>query len=526
MTLAIGRRLAPPLLVAAATYATANAACSLDLDRALMAGNSPDASDGSVDRDRVEPPLPEASKPDGPKLDSSTDVALDAVPSDARGTLEAGVCATDADCQSWAAMAGSCATTTKCDTIRGTCIVDLCNAGACKASACDLATKSCLPARPYAFNVGHFTVSQGGVVFGVGPSIAAAYPFVFVLTTTGVAVYNVIDPTSGSPPQIPLNGVTFVPTAVLAVGSRVYFVSGVEATSPAYRQAIAWVDVPVNPLVPSLDATVTWAATTGSVLGGVFSNGVDGVYLTYSSGMLEPTANARPPLDSSTTLMALPNTGLAQGATVAASSGTRLVSYRYDTTTSLPSLALVTNAATPQALAMGEQSINAYGPLDGEATLVTGADGSVLWTNIVLPPPPINGVAGSWVAGLTWLLSGASAGTFDTSVRVTLESYSSASVSSLSSSTYLLAPAAWVDSNTALGLAGAAENPGGSTSVQVVTRQPPALASGKRSVLSVAPGAAYAAASNGFGYVLAADSPSNVSATIYVFAPGCAQRDQ
>jgi hypothetical protein len=526
MTLCVGRRLGPPLLVGAATYATASAACSLDLDPALVAGHSADASADGVDRDRVEPMVPEASKPDGPKSDTSPDVALDTAPSDARGTLEAGVCATDADCLSWAAMAGSCATTTKCDTNRRTCMLDLCNVGACKASACDFATKSCLPARPYGFGVGHFTVTQGGVVFGVGPSIAAAYPFVFVLTTTGVAAYNVVDPTSSLPSQVPLNGMTFVPTAVLAVGSRVYFVSGVEATGPANRQAIAWVDVPVNPMVPSLDATVTWVTTTGSVLGGAFSNGVDGMYLTYSSGMLQPTANARPPLDSSTTLMALPNTGLAQGAAVAASSGTRLVSYRYDTTTSLPSLALVTNAATPQALATGEQSIGAYGPLDGEATFVTGADGSVLWTNIVLPPPPSGGPPGSWVAGLTWLLSGASAGTFDTSVRVILESYSSASVSSLSSSTYLLAPAAWVDANTALALAGAAENPGGSTSVQVVTRQPPALASGKRSVLSVSPGAAYAAASNGFGYVLAADSPSNVSATIYVFAPGCAQRDQ
>jgi hypothetical protein len=81
-------------------------------------------------------------------------------------------------------------------------------------------------------------------------------------------------------------------------------------------------------------------------------------------------------------------------------------------------------------------------------------------------------------------------------------------------------PVAWVDADTAVVLAAAATATA-QTSVQVAVRKPsPQLAQGRRYVVPIGVGQVGAAASGGFAYVLAADAPD--SATLHIFAPGCA----
>ena len=81
---------------------------------------------------------------------------------------------------------------------------------------------------------------------------------------------------------------------------------------------------------------------------------------------------------------------------------------------------------------------------------------------------------------------------------------------------------AWVDKNTLLVTAAAAGDMTlNTTSVQVMTKTPPALVAGVRQPIPIDPGSIGVASSGGFGYVLASDDPKNETATVYVFAPAC-----
>jgi hypothetical protein len=523
------RRLAGVVLAAGAATAAAGAACSLDLDASRIAPPA-DAADDRPDVRVADGRGDDAGGDGGSVADGSSDTLQGDQGSDALGdrppsgdAIAAGGCTTNADCLGATTDAGSCVTSATCDTVRHACVVSVCDVGTCKAAACDPVANRCGTPKPYGFAVGHFAVTLGGVLSGaVGRAIAAVHPFVFVVTTNGVAAYAVVDPTSSSPPSVAVHGVDFVPAAAVAVAGRVYFVSGVQGSGPTYHHAIAWLDVPGDPRVASMQATSAWVGTPESALGTVLTNGVNGLYLVYSSGNLQPAASVAPPLGDSTLLVPAPNTGLVQGAAIVASSARRLIAYRYDSTNLVPDFALVNSAASLTAQAMAEQSISALGPLDGQASFAIGDDGSVLWTSASLQSSGLVNALGV-ASSLTWVLAGASATGFDASHHVTLESYPRADITA--SPATLVAPAGWIDPNTALALAAATENTQ-TTSVQVATQQPLALESGKRVVLSVAPGSVGVATSGGFGYVLAADDPKNVSASVYVFAPSCGNTDQ
>ena len=83
----------------------------------------------------------------------------------------------------------------------------------------------------------------------------------------------------------------------------------------------------------------------------------------------------------------------------------------------------------------------------------------------------------------------------------------------------------WIDANTALGIAAASSSTStNSSSVQVVTKSPPAVETATRTLISVPPSSVGVARSNGFGYLLAQDDPKNQSCSVYIFAPSVRQR--
>jgi hypothetical protein len=496
----LARTLASTAVVLSVAVASTEIGCSLGLDASLIDAGPGDDGTQSSDAGGDGPGKPNA---DG-----------HAPASDAPETVDAGQCASDSDCQAAAASAGACVSAAKCDPTWHVCMLTTCAVGACKAAVCNVETQTCSVPTTYSFEATQFSVQFGGVGAGARYSIAAVWPFVFILTTNGVVAYDVVDPTSSSPPLVPVHGVPFLPLATVAIGRRVYFVRGTEGGGPIYRQAIAWVDVPQNPLLGSLDAVSAWVGTAGQGVTNVLGNGSDGVFVVYAEKLL-PTANVRPPIDDTTVLAPFANAGLASGAGIFASSGSRVVAYRYDSAARTPNFALVNGAATASAQTTGEQPITAYGPLSPQMLMASGDDGSVLWTTAPYALDDAGNAAGVSSARLTWLLGSGTAASFDTTAHVDLQTYSPPTGANV------VGPPVWIDANRALGLAAASATSTDSTSVQVVTKSPPAVQAATRTLLSVDPGSVGTAASGGFAYVLAQDDPTNHTCSVYIFAPSC-----
>jgi hypothetical protein len=499
------RRLAALLVVLSVSIGGSAVGCSLGLDKSLI---------GQVQGDDGEAPVEAGG--DGPVKPPADAPVSDVV---VAPEADAGACATDKDCETAVGEAGSCVKSATCDPTWHVCILDTCDVGACKAAVCDVALQTCSVPTTYGFSPPPFSVSYGGVSDPPTTAIAAVWPFVFILTTNGVAAYNVVDPTNTSPPQVDVQGVPFLPIATLAVGRRVYFTTNTQGGGPTYRQAVAWVDVPQNPFVTSFVATSAWLGTPQQNVQNVLTDGVSGLFVVYGTGSLLPTADVAPPLSDSTVLTPYSNAGLPTGAGIGAASGSRLVTYRYDGTMIAPNLALVNAAATSQAQTTGEQAITAFGPVANQSAFDTGGDGSLLWTDGVFEVDDAGNTAGLQSARLSWLLDSATAANFDTTTFVDLETYSP------TTGAYVSGPPLWIDANTALGLAAASSSSTNSTSVQMVTKAPAAIVNGTRTLLSVPPGSVGVASSNGFGYVLVQDDPMNQSCHVYVFAPACASAD-
>jgi hypothetical protein len=506
--------------VAAIGAATAAPAlgCSVELDPSLMRASA----DASLDhRGAGGGGSGEAGDVGEAGADATVSVS-DAAPMEggapeATATDDSGLgCTTDLDCQS-SSLAGACVTSTRCDPTWHLCMTDVCDAGACKASSCDQLAKTCGAATAYGFSVSMFPVPYGGVG-GWGPAyaIAAAYPFVFILTTNGVVAYDVVNPTDPAPPMVPVHGIAFIPVSLVMSGRRVYFISGVEGGGPTYRQAIAWLDVPGDPFRTSFTATSAWIGTTQPSLDNALSDPTGGIDLVFGSAF-EPTSNLTAPIDDSTMLMPSPVAGLTAEAGVVAATGTQLVAYRHGPANKHAMFSIVSGFATNAPQATREQGIASYGQLDNQAAFALGNGSGVLWTSAPLRVVD-GGTNGVSSARLTWLVpivdAGPEAGLFDTSAHVDLESYPAAT------SAVVVGSPAQVDADTAIALAAVGQNPM-TTSVQVFTRSTPMLQAGKRAVIPVPPSLVGVSVSNGFGYLLAQDNPQNRSATVYIVASGC-----
>jgi hypothetical protein len=475
-------------------------ACSLGLDPALMTEHALGTA----------PPSP------SPQADAAPDDDVQ-LPDGATDGAGGTACSSDADCEA-NSPGGSCVTSARCDTTWHLCMYDVCDVGACAVSGCNLLSQQCSASTPIGYEISLFPVVYGGVG-GWGPrfAIAAAFPFLFVLTTNGVVAYDVVNPLGSAPPPMPVQGVPFIPVAVVASGRRMYFVGPVAGAGPNYRQAVAWIDVPGNPFLTSLVATTAWIGTTQSTLANVIPDGTGGVNLEYAS-VSRPTAWVHPPIGDTTMIVPAPINALLPDADLVAASGQELLAYRYNAANHHPGFALITGAENSNGQASAEQAVTSYGPVDDQAAFGQADDVSALWESAPLRVTADGGTAGVQFARLTWLSTAVDAGPeaslIGTQTFVDLESYPA------STSGAVVGPPAYLGNDTTLAVAAASANIQ-DTSVQVFSRATGALVSGERAIIPIGPAFVGVAASNGFGYVLAQDDPQNRSATIYVVAPGC-----
>jgi hypothetical protein len=382
---------------------------------------------------------------------------------------------------------------------------------------------TCTTPIPFGFHVGYFSVTNGwpgasGCGSGGAPRcLAAIYPYVFVATTNGIAVFEVSDPTGLMPPEVPISGVTFQVANVVQSGRRVYFIG---SQLRGGQLPIAWVDVPANPFVTS------FTATSVAVVLPPFACGADSCYYPTNDGSLffvevdvmstTLAALVTPPIVDGTTLAPKPLNGIPAGAKVVAASGTRLVTYRWDGT--FASFSFESGAATSNAQNSGEQIASAIGSVSSQNGFAQGDDGSVLW---MAASSTATADAGSSVitsARMAWLVAGESSTSFDASDYVDVETYAPP----LAVGQGRVGSMAWVDANTALVLA-ANSSDSSQTSVQVVSRTGGTLAlvSGRRYVLNASVSDVDAVGSGGFGFVFARDLQNPTDAVIHVFAPSC-----
>ncbi|MBL8607328.1 MAG: hypothetical protein JNL38_08410 [Myxococcales bacterium] len=237
---------------AAAMALAAAAACSLSLDPPLEAAPSPgaDAGDGAA---------------------APADGGGDAGASDG-GPIK---CTSDLQCRSDNACVAS-----RCDLTTGRCVFDLCphDAGACVVDRCDLETNSCID---------RFDLSTEPVVktFKIPTSkpfaqlrcgsasrcVALSHPYLFASIDDAVLAYGIADPHPLTPPRVlAVDGLRsgskpVRPTAVVASGTRVYFVGEIQ---PDLSLPVGWVDVPPDPFATSISARTF---VLPSVLGGTLS---------------------------------------------------------------------------------------------------------------------------------------------------------------------------------------------------------------------------------------------------------------
>lgn len=507
------RRLAGLALLGSFAVAAGAVGCSLGLDKSKI--GQVQFVEGGAENDG---PLPDGVVPEGGDGPTSSDGKG---MTDAPPQASAGACTKDSDCQTAGGDAGGCVSSAKCDPTWHVCMLDVCNAGACKAEECNTSTNTCTLPADYSgmFNPTSFPVNYGGV----GPSgpqwsIAAVWPFVFLITTNGVVAYDVFDPTNGSPPQVAIHGVPFIPDFTLAIGRRVYFLTG-ELGGPTYHQAIAWIDVPQNPFIADFTANAVWVGTMEkNGLAALVNDGVAGFFMSYNSDPLLPTTDVHAPLTDGTTLTAFTNANFPMNSYIVSASGGRLVAYSYDGTQQAAQYTFVTKPATTQATTGSLQTVDSMGPISNQQTWAQGGDGSVLWEAAPFEIDDAGSTGQVSEACLTWLVDSSSAAGFDATKCATLESYSP------SVNQQVTAPPAWIDATTALGLAAASSNPSASTSVHVVTKKPASVVTNPSvvSYVPVGPGSVGSASSNGFGYVLGQTDSMNKTCTVYIFAPACA----
>jgi hypothetical protein len=413
--------------------------------------------------------------------------------------------------------------TGRCDTAAHACVYDVCKQPqACLRAACDATAKTCGEATSIDFAASTFKVTSGGVGCNsvAAACIAAAYPYLFVGTTNGVVAYSIADP-GGAPSAIPVGGVPFLPDRIVASGGRVYLVGAVLGSGPTYHVPIAWVDVPADPFATSITAEVALQTTSQDTIAAAFSAPDAGVFLVHGDASTEfATALARAPLADLAGLVVKPNAGVANGAAPVASSGARLVFYRWDQTQQAYAgfFSFESSAGTATATATPEQGITVdMGKVYSFGQIAPGPGGALVWGASVVEQIGLTAY-GTALARVAWLVGSETDTGFATSVHADVEAYDPTKTPFTEQ---VIGPLAMIDASTTLVLA---RNPASlaQTSVQVATRNGTSatLVASRRAVLSVAVDKLGAAAANGFGYVLADDATD--SATVYVFAPACA----
>lgn len=341
-------------------------ACTLDLDESLI-GKAPKDGSGIVT-------IGDVNLPDGTVLsDSGVPITPDTV-----------TCSKDGDCVS----TNGCLTG-RCDLTRKACAYDICHATTCSVGVCDQAAKTCSQQQTYKQKAGELTLDQlttGGII--------AAYPWLFQMTSTGILVYDVSNPTKATPVAVPLVGLGFVPNQFVRSGNRIWIGAPLAGT-PA-RLPIAYIDIPVDPFTAKIEAhtilanysrpateSVAFLASEnkGALVIGPASVGPDPGGPGYPTAALD-TLLAEPATKTATPFTPKPNTVLI------AASGSRLVMQAVAPLTGLATnqFALVSGVGTTNPTVgdlvtvpdmTAQSQFRTWGEnVDGTTLFVTGVNGA------------------------------------------------------------------------------------------------------------------------------------------------------
>lgn len=430
------------------------------------------------------------------------------------GGSDAGTCATTADCKAGGGcVVGRCAS--------GHCLYELCpSATACTARSCDTSSNQCGSAKSYGFLAGNINVGQA---LGCGNSaqrcIAAIGDYVFVGTENGLSAWRVTNPASPEPVSVVEPPFAIEIQRLVSNNSRLLVLGPLRNGN----LSLAWIDLPSDPNASSI--------TTNSQTVAFDPAGYDAVYPADSGAFFfvknnpltfSPAVRLSLPVQTGTSVSLYPSTSIPAGSTIVGASGSRLVSYRTDTTASpTAEFSFEQNAGTPSAQNAGETSHPEAGDVPSSLSahsFASGDDGSLLWVTNHLTRTD-GGLEEADAVVFRWPIVGTST-TIKADRQVTLESYSSL----FNENAGYAGPAALIDSTTALTTAADPNNPQGST-VHSVQRSGDTLTLGTgHYALPAAVSQIGVAGGSTFGYVLlpsTAAPPATPNPTVDIFAPGC-----
>lgn len=462
-------------------------------------------------------------------------------------------CTSDADCR-----APNGCYKARCDTTLGVCRFALCEGGrACSAGVCNPATLKCEDERDYGFRAASYPLGTTLGSCSKNPSacVGGAYPFLFIGTRDEVVALRIDDLRTTDVRRVPINDLRVRPGRIVASAHRVWIVGDVQGSEPPYTLAIASIDVPADPTTRELAAkSGTLKYPFPSVEAYPAPNG--GLFIAYDDAanpqnlpaalISEPLTTdgvvgvaAGQPADGGTkvpdppsppTLVMYRTASLVAGSNLVASSGGRLLAYRFPITFNV-----ITGPGTAEATAQADTVLAP--PYAGLVVprFTQGPDGVVLMGGPIVADPPGDCNCSSRQR-MHWILPNALATTVDTSKFLDPEVYSNPfadpAICRSCPLGYFAQPslAVWLDSRSAL-VAAPQSDPAANrvlTAVRLLERDPLA-ASPKRRVAMPAtelPTGNFAsdrialAASNGFGFLVIADPEGN-SARLSIFDPRC-----
>jgi hypothetical protein len=478
------------VLVAAGALGAASLHCSLGLDESKL----------------------------NPKFDAGvgTDGTLDGsvVPDTGTGIPtgpDAGACTTDDNCTSTHGCLRG-----RCDQTRKTCVYDVCHFSACSSSVCDRTQRTCgPPATNYRLRAAQFSL---GAPLACAGCAAALYPWFFALVPTGLIALDVSNPAGTKPAQIPVSGLGFVPTRIVASGRRLWML-GTDANGT--RVSVAYLDAPVDPFVTEIKA-VSATTTTNRAPGdtfGIIARGGDSALLLGTAATQFPAAVLDVPVPATVTTTTLAPT--ATGVPVIMS-GTRLLMAALNGNAG--SFSFVLNAGGPPAV--GPASTVDGVDVSTSRAFAASPDGAVFWvTGVHLT----TGAAQQTRAVRGYFLVPNATGAIDTRLGFDIESYEVGGVgtSTVAANAPVVGPAAMLDAKTAIVVTQAKEADT-SSAVQFgrltplgVIKEADTLT--PRRVVVPIPVAAFVAAtaSNGLAYLVTTEG-AGVPSNVLVFDPACA----
>jgi hypothetical protein len=420
-------------------------------------------------------------------------------------------CETNFDC-----VAGDACLSGTCEVQRKRCVFDVCRPNRCESSVCDRERRTCTGAsRMHSFVATRFGL---GAELACRRCVAASYPWLFVVTTTGAFALDVSDPANPSPPKVPIVGLGFVPWAITVSDHRLWMLGAASGSGPS-RIQLAVADIPAHPFVPEIPASTvlaTYDRPASSLQ--LFGLGEGRALLLdqedeRSASPLEGLLDERTPLRSSV----LPTASFFEPSS--ARGRILLLSSVVDR---IASFVIVTDAGTRVPRAGGLMRMANVGEVSEERSFAQAPDGSVLWLT------PMTGI-GIVTSTRAFVLRPTEGGSMDVSAGVDVETYDAILQDGSPVLALAGASAAFVDEDTAMVVSRAAES-GRQTAVGFVRKvgpevmRDPAGALLRDRLLFPVSAVLATAGSHGVGYVVAADPAGRPKeSTVYAFDPGCAR---